>query len=217
MAEVVENVFAVDEGDDIQVAAERYEWSTPMSVEDVDDVEWPGLDGIAFRTREVILAGGYGSEFRVTAVDEEISFEPLGSTSTYGALEAFTPAESETYSCEDCGRDFDSERGLQSHRGHRSTDCGGDIEPLPDHISEEDVRKAVEESETVLQVGKKLRILDRMRVKAIVNSRGLTDELITGRTGSPKQILEATDIEIEESESEGDDSWQRYYNRGESA
>lgn len=69
--DVVAGIFAVDEGDEVDVATNNYSWSNPMEVTDVDHVEWDAAHGEGWATRTVVLVGGYSTEYVARCVTEQ--------------------------------------------------------------------------------------------------------------------------------------------------
>ncbi|WP_455448335.1 hypothetical protein [Natrinema thermotolerans] len=95
--DVLEGVFAVDEGDDVHLAVHDYEWSNPYEVTDVDHVDWEGATGEVWATREVLVEGGYDSTFQVTAIegDADLELRKYPGGQKRGDLERFEPVDEE--------------------------------------------------------------------------------------------------------------------------
>jgi len=93
--DVLEGVFAVDEGDDVHLAVHDYEWANPYEVTDVDHVDWEGATGEVWATREVLVEGGYSSTFQVTAIegDADLELRKYPGGQKRGDLEQFKPVD----------------------------------------------------------------------------------------------------------------------------
>ncbi|WP_137288801.1 hypothetical protein [Natronorubrum halophilum] len=102
-ADVLEGVFAVDEGDDVHLAVHNYDWASPYEVVDVDHVEWLGATGETWTTREVLVEGGYGSTFAVAATegDQDLELRTHPGGQKRGDLVQFEPVDESGTSTED--------------------------------------------------------------------------------------------------------------------
>ncbi|WP_121744440.1 hypothetical protein [Natronorubrum halophilum] len=171
-ADVLEGVFAVDEGDDVHLAVRNYEWASPYEVTDVDHVEWIGATGETWTTREVLVEGGYGSTFAVAAVEGDqdlelrrhpggqkrgdlVQFEPVGEsgTSTEGDTTELSEApdvdlEEDAADDDGSGDDVQEETDAEEITVDGVDDVQGDNEievALPDGVGPDDVEAAVDE------------------------------------------------------------------------
>lgn len=210
MSEVVENIFTVEEGEEISVATGWHDWATAWTVDEIDHVEWRGImDEPVFATREVGLETPQGSAYSLRAVDDAEEVQLIDSAGqTKGFLEEFAPFEHETHVCEGCGDEFDSLRGLTSHQNNPYTDCGDDDES-EDSADEPDAPVDVFET---LKLGDKVDITtswydyaSRLYVKAVddtpsepLPSGDVPDRLLTITTGhgSPDYDLVVEDDAI---------------------
>lgn len=91
MNAVVEQVFAVDEGEQRRVGTGCAEWKTPMDVVDVEHVAWDAPLGEDWTTRRVELQTSQGTIYHVDAVDDDSSPPALYNGDTHrGVLEYLT-------------------------------------------------------------------------------------------------------------------------------
>ncbi|ELY83446.1 hypothetical protein C486_02253 [Natrinema gari JCM 14663] len=87
--------------------------------------------------------------------------------------------------CDGCGRLFYRRTKLSEHQN--STACGA---VLPDDIDEEDLETIVENSDSLFEVERELRTLNRSQVRYLLEERDLLTELAV-ESGSPKQAAES--------------------------
>ena len=129
---VLEGVFTVGEGDDVHLAVHDYEWTNPYTVTDIDHINWRAATADTWATREVLVEGGYGSTFRVDAVegDDDLDLRKHPGGQKRGDLERFEPVT------EDGNEDEDE-----------STDSGTSTEddtPTTDGNSESEAEQPVD-------------------------------------------------------------------------
>ncbi|WP_323190428.1 hypothetical protein [Halostella sp. PRR32] len=179
MSELTDGVFAVEPGDEVRVATDRYEWSSPMDVQDIEHVEWTPTDGEPWATRTVELEGGYSTEFVVSCSEGDTEIALHSGDKLRGYLERFEvledvddtePDDSET---EDGGADEGSD-GEQDEEdelsavdietpgdGDDDQDAGDEDDAdiaLPDGVSEQDVRDACKKHQALGAVAEVLEI-----------------------------------------------------------
>lgn len=201
-ADVLEGVFSVNDGDEVRVAVDRYEWSSPFEVVDVDHVEWAGATDDTWATREVLIEGGYGSAFEVTAIDgdEELALFHAGGNRLRGYLERFEPVEPNENGQNDTSTEVDTSESEapDSHLEEDVADDGEDdpgdedgdetattpreqfaeaveIYSLGSRITFEDFVDTAEEAHSVFDMQQKLRI-SRERVRPVLRRLGLSND-----------------------------------------
>ncbi|MCU4743434.1 hypothetical protein [Natronoglomus mannanivorans] len=119
-ADVLEDVFTVDEGDQVRIATNYYEWSRPMDVDDVEHVEWAGATGGSWSTREVTIESSHGTTFDIIAVEGDAHAEMCrrrdgerrGDVNRFEILDV--PDECW---CGVCGHGPTTEQGIKIHHG----------------------------------------------------------------------------------------------------
>lgn len=88
-------VFAVDEGDAVQLAHTHHDYAAPIDVDAIDEVEWRVELGENFRSRRVELVGKLGGQYRVDAFEGKEKIGVFGSSGNrQGYLTQFDPVGS---------------------------------------------------------------------------------------------------------------------------
>jgi hypothetical protein len=155
-------------GDEIQIATSTNEWRTPMEVVDVDRVEWDVPFGEDWLIATIALEGRYGGQYvaLIDDVDDRRILRNDGDHDAWSTLVQFEPADDETFVCE-CGQEFDDPAALAGHQNHPGTDCSpsGDDQDqddptpeLPNGLTIDDVRTAVDEHVTLSDVANALEL-----------------------------------------------------------
>jgi len=184
---VSEGVFAVDEGDEVHLAVSDYEWANPYEVVDVDEVEWVRATDGTWTTREVIIEGGYSSEYSVAAAEGDEDLELLHEDGDVrGTLERFEPVGQPSAS--------EDETGASTEDDTSTSDVDSESEAEESDVLEEDTVDDApadgDDSESLFEVKRELRTLNRSQVRHLLEERDLLDELAI-QSGSPKQATEA--------------------------
>lgn len=123
----LEGVFAVDEGDEVNLAVDDYEWANPYDVVDINHVEWRAANENVWATRKVIIEGGYGSTFSVSAVegDDDLELRKHPGCQKRGDLERSEPVD-------------EDESGISTEDGTSISDVGSESEAEAHHVDLEE-------------------------------------------------------------------------------
>jgi hypothetical protein len=191
MSEVTTGVFAVEPGDEVRVATDRYEWSSPMEVLDIEHVEWTPTEEEPWASRTVELEGGYSTEFFVSCSEGDTEIALHSGDKLRGYLERFEPVPEDVDGSDTEPDDSETEpgaadEGSDGEQGEEDELSAVDVErpgdggdrqdagntdidvALPDGVSEQDVRDACSKHQDLGAVAEVLGIpSDRARTVTV--------------------------------------------------
>lgn len=157
---VIRTARTLEPGDEVRVARKGYEWSSPLDVVDVQVVDWKSPGG-GFSTAAVTVESRSQLDVEATSGDDyaiiiqsdlahalyRFDLPSQGDGDDAEAADEVDGPEAE-HDCPDCDRAFDTERGLNIHRGQVHN--GGD--ELSEGIDEELGVEPVDDSDPGAEV-----------------------------------------------------------------
>ena len=185
-----EGLQSVDVGDEVHVAMNNYEWSSPLEVVDADEpVEWDVPLGEDWLTRSLIIEGGYGSEYaiEIDADSDDVlprevyRYEDGELGDKRGRLTRFEPVAPENTDNETEGSSDDEDDEIEAVEvddpsgGDQDEDDSEDVE-LPAGVTESDVHAAVDDHEYLDAVADELEIREA-RARSVVHGIGRYSEI----------------------------------------
>ncbi len=148
--DVVDALFAVDEGDEVRLEANNYEWASPFAVAEIDEQPWISPNGGVWKSRRVTLEPTVDHP---TAQPRVIDVYTDGPRPTAGhGYGPYVDLEIVDQNSEEDDQDD------QDGEGEDEDDAAALEEVLPEDVTADDVDAAVADHETLGEVADALEI-----------------------------------------------------------
>jgi len=177
---VVQTLLSVREGDRVRLEAERYEWSSPFEVNQVEEHSWRAPTEAVWISRSINLESQPTGAGRPTTKEFDVYTDgPAPKVGSYGELTAVEPADED----EDAEHDLD-------HPDWLARDARDIVDDSPVPRSLEGVLDAVERLDSTIDVHRRLGSGSLKATKDVLWELGLRDQ--AGRLLGGPRLQERT-------------------------